>query len=122
MGKIFKQIGLQGTTNEYKKLIALFDTGAGSNFIGEEFADGSSIYDLGILEYGEEKDVILPDGSPITCKKIKLKLLKIDKAEPIMKPEFLLFDMKKYEIIIGAKLMQQLRMTLKPSIKDFSFE
>lgn len=122
MGRIFKQIGLQGTTDEYKKLVALFDTGAGDNYIGEEFNDGSSIYDLGILEYGEEKEVILPDGSPIICKKIKLKLLKIDKAEPIMEPEFFLFDMKKCEVIIGAKLMQQLRMILKPSLKKIDFE
>ena len=122
MGRIFKQISLQGTTNKYKKLVALFDTGAGHNYIGEEFNDGSSIYDLGILEYGKEKDVVLPDGSTIICKKIKLKLLKIDKVEPIIEPEFFLFDMKKCEVIIGAELMQQLRMVLKSSIKEINFE
>lgn len=121
MGRIFKEVGVLGSANRYKRLKALFDTGAGDNYIGEEFDDGSSVYDLGVLEYGEEKPIILPDGSEIIGKKIKLKLLKIDGTEPITEPEFYLFDMKRCEVIIGAKLMQELKMVLNPSIKEINF-
>ena len=48
-------------------------------------------------------------------------LLEIEGIEPIPNPEFLLFDMKKCEAIIGAKLMQQLRMVLNPLTKEISF-
>jgi hypothetical protein len=32
--------------------------------------------------------------------------------EPLPEPEFCLFDMKLYDVIIGAKLMQQLKIIL----------
>jgi len=51
---------------------------------------------------------------------INLKLLKIDKI-PIEQPEFFLFDMKMYDVIIGAKLMQKLKIVLNPASKEITF-
>ncbi len=123
MGKIIREIGILGANNKYARLRALFDTGAYYNYIAEEFRDGSSIYDLGIVEFKEPLPVIFPNGSDVCGRMIILKLLKIDKKiEPIKKPQFCLFDMKaEFDIIIGAELMQQLKMVLNPSIKEISF-
>lgn len=121
MGKIYREIGLLGANNKYTKLNALFDTGAYCNYIGETFRDGSSIHDLGIMEFGEKQPIVFPSGVDIEGRMIKLKLLKIDGVEPIKEPEFCLFDMKMCDVIIGAKLMQQLKIILNPSIKQISF-
>jgi len=122
MGMIFKEIGIVGLNNGCKQLIALFDTGASCNFIGEKFKDGSSIYDLGIVEYQKEQEFTLPDGKPKIGRIIKLKILKIC-GESIEEPTFCLWkDMRGFDVIIGAKLMQQLNMILKPSTKEISFE
>ncbi len=121
MGKIFKEIGLLGAKNKFIKIKALFDTGAEHNYIAEIFSDGSSIYDLGILELKEKQPVIFPNGTDIDGMMIKLKLLKIDGIQPIPEPTFCLFDMKMCDVIIGAKLMQQLGIILNPSKKEISF-
>lgn len=121
MGRIFQEVGICGSSKNHKTLNALFDTGASYNFIGKEFLDGSEIYDLGILEFREEVDIILPNGYPLKCKRIKMNLLKLEGVEAIVEPEFLLFDMKQCDVIIGAKLMQELRMVLIPSIKKVRF-
>ncbi len=123
MGKIYKEIGILGANNKYMKLKALFDTGAYYNYIAKEFRNGDSIHDLGIMEFKEELPVIFPNGVDINGRMIMLKLLKIDNnIEPIKEPEFCLFDMKsECDVIIGAKLMQDLKMTLNPSIKEIKF-
>jgi hypothetical protein len=122
MGKIFKEIGILGANNRYMKLKALFDTGAYYNYIAEEFRDGSSIHDLGILEFKEKLPVIFPNGFDVDGRMIKLKLLKIDKKIIIKEPQFCLFDMRtECDIIIGAKLMQELNIVLNPAIKEISF-
>ena len=121
MGKIFKEVGLLGAKNKFIKIKALFDTGAGYNYIAEIFSDGSSIYDLGILELKEKQPIIFPNGTDIDGRMIKLKLLKIEGTTPIPEPTFCLFDMKMCDVIIGAKLMQQLKIILNPSIKDLTF-
>ena len=123
MGKIYKEIGILGANNKYMKLKALFDTGAYYNYIAEEFRDGSSIHDLGIVEFKEELPVIFANGLDVSGRMIILKLLKIDKKiEPIEEPQFCLFDMKsECDVIIGAKLMQELNIVLNPSVKQISF-
>ena len=121
MGRIFQEVKISGSINKNKKLRALFDTGTGANYITRKFLDGSLIYDLGIIEYGKEDQIILPDGSPTKAIKIKLSLLKINGTEPITEPEFWLFNLGKCEMIIGAKLMQKLKIILNPSIKEISF-
>lgn len=122
MGKIFKEIGVLGANNKYMKLKALFDTGAYYNYIAEEFENGSSIYDLGIVEFKEKLPVVFPNGFDVDGRMIKLKLLKIDGTTPIPAPTFCLFDMKMYDVIIGAKLMQELKIILNPSIKEITFD
>ena len=121
MGKIFKEIGLLGAKNKFIKIQALFDSGAGHNYIAERFSDGSSIYDLGILELKEKQPVIFPNGTDTEGRIIKLKLLKIDGIAPIPEPTFYLFDMTMCDVIIGAKLMQELKIVLNPSLKEISF-
>jgi len=122
MGLIVREVGLLGSKNRYKKLRALFDTGATRNYISEEFLDKDTIDDIGIVNFHGKDFVTFPDGVEKWGSIISLKLLKIDNKYPIVNPEFFLLDMKMYDIIIGAKLMQQMRMILNPSIKEISFE
>jgi len=76
---------------------------------------------LGILEFKEKQLIIFPNGIDIDGRMIKLKLLKIDGTIPIPEPTFCLFDMRMCDVIIGAKLMQQLRIILNPSKKEINF-
>lgn len=122
MGKIFKEIGILGANNKYMKLKALFDTGAYYNYIAEEFRDGSSIHDLGIVEFKEKLPVMFPNGFYVDGRMIRLKLLKINNKITIEEPQFCLFDMRtEYDIIIGAKLMQELNIVLNPSLEQINF-
>ncbi len=126
MGLIIKEVGILGSKNKYKKLKALFDTGATRNYISEEFIDEYSsdkytIDDIGIVEYHGSDFVIFPDGVKKDGLIVSLKLLKIDNKYPIEKPKFFLFNMKMYDIIIGAELMQELKIVLNPSIHEISF-
>lgn len=121
MGKIYQEVGLLGANNKYKKLEALFDTGAYHNYIAEEFKDETTIHDLGIVEFGEEQPIIFPSGLDITGRNIKLKLMKINNTIIVNNPKFCLFDMKRCDIIIGARLMQQLNITLNPYEKKIGF-
>ena len=120
MGLIIKEIGLLGSKNSYKKLKALFDTGATRNYISKEFSNKETIDDIGVVTFRDKGPVIFPDGNEKEGEIINLKLLKID-GVPIENPEFFLFDMKMYDVIIGAKLMQELKIILNPSIKQISF-
>ncbi len=121
MGLIIREVGLLGSKNKYKKLKALFDTGATRNYISEEFLDKDTIDDIGIVEYKGKEFVTFPNGFEKEGSIINLKLLKIDNKHPVEKPEFFLLDMKMYDVIIGAKLMQKLGLILNPSIKEISF-
>ncbi len=121
MGKIIREIGLIGSNNRQIKLNALFDTGAYTNHIARKFSDGKTIDDIGIFEFGEEQPIIFPNGKDIIGTMVKLKLLKIHGTEPIKKPSFCLWNMKMYDVIIGARLMQQLDLTLQPSVQKISF-
>ena len=92
MGKIVREIGLIGSNNRQIKLNALFDTGAYTNHIAKKFANGQTIDDLGVFEFGEETSITLPTGEPIEGTMVKLKLLKMHGAEPIKNPSFFLWD------------------------------
>jgi len=120
MGLIIKEVGLLGSKNKYKKLKALFDTGATRNYISKNFSDNTTIDDLGVVEYHGQDFVIFPDGFSKNGSIINLKLLKIENV-PIEEPEFFLMDMKIYDVIIGAKLMQKINLILNPSVKELSF-
>ena len=48
MGLIIKEVGILGSKNRYKKLKALFDTGATRNYISKKFSDEETIDDVGI--------------------------------------------------------------------------
>ena len=124
MGKIIKEIGLLGSKDNFIRLNALFDTGATINVIKKRFDNGGSIDDIGIIEYLGWGQLILANGMDIKAQKIKLKLLKLLGAgnkDPIKEPEFFLLDELIYDVIIGAKLMQQLGIILNPSKKEISF-
>ena len=120
MGLIIKEVGLLGSNNKFKRLKALFDTGATRNYICKKFSDDKTIDDIGIVEYLGKGYVWFPNGENEEGSTIKLKLLKIENIS-IEEPEFFLFDMKEYDIIIGAKLMQEMGMILNPYIKEISF-
>ena len=121
MGMIFQEVEISGLNKEDKKLIALFDTGTRINHISQRFKDKSLAMDLGIVVYGRKQKVTLPNLKEIKGRMIKLKSLKIEGINPISEPEFCLWDMRLYDIIIGAKLMQELGMILTPSVKEISF-
>ncbi|TKJ17783.1 hypothetical protein CEE44_04610 [Candidatus Woesearchaeota archaeon B3_Woes] len=121
MGQIKKDIVVLGSNNKGKKLRALFDTGATRNYINENFIEtNGTIYDIGINEYHKKCDVIFVDGTERQGQIIKLELLNIEGFQ-IKKPKFCLFNMTSCDVIIGAKLMQQLKIVLNPSIKKISF-
>src|SRR3990167_5314733 len=117
MGLIIKKVVLLGTKNIYKEVDALFDTGASLNCIGWKFRDSSSLDNVGISSFGEKKDILTPTGHAVEGIIINLKELKI--GEKIVKnPKFCLFQMVhmfgRYDLIIGAELMQELGISLKP--------
>ncbi len=120
MGLIIKEVGLLGSKNQYKRLMALFDTGATHNYISKNFSNDETIDDIGIIEYLDKKPIFFPTGDKIEdCNIINIKLLKIDNVS-IEQPEFFLLDMM-YDVVIGAKLMQKLKIVLNPSIKEINF-
>jgi len=122
MGMILKEVKISGLNEEDKKLTALFDTGTRINHISSKFKDDSLAMDLGIVVYGRKQKIHLPNlKEEINGRMIKLKSLKIEGTEPISEPKFCLWDMKLYDMIIGAELMQQLGMVLTPSVKQISF-
>ena len=49
-----------------------------------------------------------------------MQVLKIDNNS-IEQPRFFLLDMKMYDMIIGAKLMQELKIILNPFLKEINF-
>lgn len=117
MGLIIKEVVLLGTKNTYKKVEALFDTGATLNCIGWKFRDDSSLDNIGVNYFGEERDIITPTGHAVKGRMVTLKELKI--GEKIVEnPKFYLFEMvhmfDKYDLIIGVELMQELGISLKP--------
>ncbi len=120
MGRIFRRVTVQGSKNFPIQLRALFDTGSDNNYIVPNFFKEGSVEDLGIIEYGENELTTLSDGSPIECRRIKLKSIEIE-GKIILNPEFRLLDMPGCEILIGAKTMQKLKMVLNPSIHELSF-
>ncbi len=121
MGLIIKGVVLLGTKKTYKKVEALFDTGANLNCIGWRFRDDSPLDDLGVSSFCEEIDILTPTGHAVRGRIIILKELKI--GEKIVKnPKFCLFEMvhtfSKYDLIIGAELMQELGASLKPTTHE----
>ena len=120
MGLIIKEIGILGSKNKFKRLKALFDTGATRNYISNHFSDNESVDDIGIIEYKGKDFVIFPDGFEKMGSIISFKLLKVENI-PLENPEFFLLDMKMYDVIIGALLMQEMGIILNPYIKEISF-
>ena len=124
MGRIFKNVNIAGAIGGYKKFTALFDTGAKDNYIREEFFNGTTLFDLGIIEYREPELRLMANGSLDSCQKIKLKSLKIPiglKKKVIIEPEFLILKDASHDVIIGAKTMQKLKISLYPTIKEINF-
>ncbi len=111
---------MKGSRDPPIKLRALFDTGAEDNYIVPNFFKEGSVEDLGIIEYGEEREIISPDGSPMESRSIKLKSMEIE-GVIVNEPEFLLLNMPGCEVLVGAKTMQKLKMVLNPSIHEISF-
>lgn len=126
MGLIIREVGILGSKNRYIKLKALFDTGAARNYISKEFVEEHThnkytIDDVGVMKYHGSDFVIFPDGVEQNGLIVSLKLLKIDHKYSIEEPKFFLLNMKMHDIIIGAKLMQQLKITLNPFLKEINF-
>ncbi|MBU2615836.1 MAG: aspartyl protease family protein [Nanoarchaeota archaeon] len=114
MGRIFKEVKIAGAVGGYKKFIALFDSGATHNYIGERFLNTS-----GVIEYGEESEHTAVGNNLVKCRRIKLKSLRI-RNRAIVEPEFYSIGRDGTEVIIGAKTMQKLKIILNPAIKEIS--
>ena len=114
MGRIFKEVKIAGTIGGYKKFMALFDSGAVNNYIGERFLNS-----LGVIEYGEEVEQVAAGNNLVKCRRIKLKSLRI-RNRAIVEPEFYSIRNDGSEVIIGAKTMQKLKIILDPAIKEIS--
>jgi Aspartyl protease len=105
MGYIRKEIELCGTIKS-KKVLALFDSGAGMNFIGSTFIDGESVDNLGISIYFEEKEIRLGNNNLINGRRVQFSKLMID-GIPYKDIEFIMMEDSSSDLFIGAYFMQQ---------------
>ena len=120
MGKIKKEIeiiGLQGS----KKLEALFDSGAGGNFVRQIFSDGVSAEDLGFIKYRLFKKIRLGDNRIIKAESIAFPKLVIDNV-PVEKPEMMVMKSLPCDVILGVYLMQRMGINLKLREEQIEWE
>ena len=105
MGYIKKEIEVTGT-KRCKKIQALFDSGAGPNFISSIFIDGETAEDLGILTFFEEKEVILGDNSKKSGRRVRFPNIKINNTS-YENVDMILMERLSSDIIIGSFFMQK---------------
>ena len=104
MGRISKSIELVGLFQE-KKLEAMFDTGAGHNFLPQNFKDGSSVEDIGYKEFLGTHDFMLADNTNTKGSIVKFDQVIIEGLR-IKEPYFVILDNLLEDVIIGTQLMQ----------------
>jgi len=120
MGKIEKEIEIVGQ-KEKKKLKALFDSGADTNYVRTEFSDGISAEELGFIRYRTFRRIKLGDGRYNLGEVVTFPQLIIDDVS-IEKPEMIIMKGLPYDAVIGAFLMQQLRITLNMGEEQVEWE
>ena len=110
MGYIKKEVEIVGTFRS-KVLNALFDSGAGRDYIRAIFYDGDMAEDLGVVEYRDIKEIILADsrigkGEVVTFPRLKINDL------IYREPEMIIMRDLSYNVIIGSFFMQEMKMNL----------
>jgi hypothetical protein len=120
MGYIKKEIEIIGL-NRSKKLEALFDSGAGGNFVREIFRDGVSAEDLGFIRYRTTKKITLADSRTKIAEIVAFPKLVIDNV-PIEKPEMLVMKDLSYDVILGSYLMQRMGINLRLRKEQIEWE
>ncbi len=110
MGYIKKEVEIVGTFRS-KVSNALFDSGAGRNYLREIFYDGDRTEDLGIVEYRGIKEIILADSRIEKGEVVKFPELKINDLI-CREPEMIIMRDLSYDVIIGSFFMQEMKMNL----------
>lgn len=113
MGYIKEEIEISGIFKK-KKIYALFDSGAYSNYIRRELGDGETVEDIGYHIFEGQYNVILANGGLAKGERVCFQSLSI-KGHKTSNPTFIILNTMTSEVIIGAALMQSLGVTL-----DFS--
>ncbi len=113
MGFIKEFVEIVGT-KKGKNLQALFDSGAGRNYIRREFKSGESVENIGYYySEGIIFNPILADGSKVKGEKVRFKEIKIYEFS-VNDPEFIIMDNLIEDVIIGVFFMQNSSISLDP--------
>lgn len=111
MGSIREKIEIIGVFKR-KKIIALFDSGAGLNYIKRKLTDGEKVVDdIGFQIYEGEQRTILADRSIVKAERVRFKGIRIKNRKEIS-PIFVIMDDLLEDVIIGVELMQALGIVL----------
>ena len=115
MGFVKDKITIFGYATAIKKKTyeALFDSGACRNYISKELSDGITVDNIGYPILMAPRDVRLANGHIESCEVIKFREIRI-KNHSIEMPEFLVMDNLTEDVIIGARLMQEMKILLNP--------
>lgn len=120
MGYIKKEIEIVGLKRS-KKLEALFDSGAGGNFVREIFRDGVNTEDLGFIRYRIFGKIRLVDSRIRKAEIIAFPKLIIDGVS-VEKAEMMVMKNLPCDIILGSYLMQSMGINLKLREEQIEWE
>ncbi len=112
MGYIKEDIEIIGSRKN-KRVNAMFDSGAFSNYIRSTFDDGETPDDIGFPIFEGETSLICANGSTSPAGVIRFDKIRINKFV-VNQPRFVMTDTLLFEVIIGAELMQMLGIVLDP--------
>jgi predicted aspartyl protease len=118
LGSVREEVKIVGTLKT-KNIMALFDTGATSNYIRKQLLDGDTVDAIGFDTYEGERDILLADTSRTKGERIRFKELAIkDLSEK--EPRFIIMENLLDEVIIGVDTMQRLGISPDPLSEKIS--
>ncbi len=112
MGFVKEDVKIVGDKKN-KKLLALFDSGAGRNYIRRKFKEGGSVDDVGYFVFKRDFSPVLADGSKAKGEIVRFKEIRI-RDFSVNNPEFVIMDNLIEDVIIGVFFMQNLGISLDP--------
>lgn len=120
MGYIRKEIEIIGKLKP-KNVTALFDSGAGSNYIRETFFDGTTAEELGVWVWLDEKNVQLADSRETPGRRVLFPGIRIDGSR-FKKVEMIMMKNLNHDAIIGSYFMQQKGINLQLTTEEIVWE
>lgn len=117
---IKKEIEIIGLKRS-KELEALFDSGAGRNYIRKTFRDGDKAEDLGVIGYRITRKIRLADNRIVLGESIAFPKLVVENV-PFEKPEMIVMKELVCDVILGSYFMQKLGINLMMGRKQIEWE